>query len=519
MRVLAKNFRLKRSFNLGFRTNFLYLVGIALLVGVALFFLGNPQVFFAVTGPIFPKIQPLRPNIVFIMTDDQDLRSLESRHPNGELILKNINTLLGQQGVNFTNNFDSFSLCCPSRVTLLTGQYAHNHKVLDNEMPWGGYHKFKQLGLENNSLAVWLEQAGYQTIHLGKYVNGYGRPPGVNTAVPPGWNKWFTIFGSLNYYDYFINEEGVIKEFGETPAEYLTDVITEKAVQYLKEQKSSKKPFFMVVDYYAPHASPWGGDIIVPAPRHDNLLTDYNPLFPSSFNEEDVSDKPQKVRNLPLLNQDDIDKIIDARRDGLEALMAVDEGVSQIIETLADAGKLKTTYIIFTSDNGFMFGEHRIPMSKNWPYEESIRTPLLIRGPNIAPGVTISKLTTNVDYAPTILDITKARPGLPQDGRSLMALITNPDVEWRKDFLIETGPFPYYTGVRSENYKYVEYDNDLDGVIDETEFYNFIPDQCQPNEDLYETESQHVNPCYQTLLEEFQQRLSELKNCFGENCW
>ncbi len=507
MRTVVKSLNKKIFLSQNRRLNLSYVAGAMIVLGLLTVPLENPNSFLVTARPA-----PIRANIVFIRTDDQDLLSLEARKSDGELISKKINELLEAQGIKFTNSFVSFALCCPSRVTSLTGQYAHNHKILDN----AGYRKFENL-YANNNLAVWLQRAGYQTMHLGKYINGYGYA--TNPAVPPGWDKWFTNFRSVNYYNYLINEEGVIREFGEAPEEYLTDVLTDKAVEYISEVASARKPFFLVVDYYAPHMGSWGGDIVTPAPRHDNLLADYEPTFAPSFNEEDVGDKPQKVRDLPLLDETEIERIKDTRRDGLEALMSVDEGVARIIETLAQIGKLKNTYIIFTSDNGFMFGEHRIPQGKNWPYEESIRVPLLIRGPGIVPGTTISGLVTNVDYAATIIDIAKAVPGLRQDGRSLMPLIANPNIKWRDSFLIETGPSPWYTGMRSDNYKYLEYDNDLDSNTDEYELYNFFPDECRTNGDLYEMESQHANSCYQEMINQFRKRLAELKQCAGENCW
>jgi len=474
-----------------------------------------------------PSVSPARPNIVFIRTDDQNVSDVDIKKGDGTLVMPNLNNLVREKGATFTNSFVSLSLCCPSRVTFLTGQHAHNNTIVSNTLPDGGYNRVVELGLQDNVLPVWVKQAGYHTMHVGKYLNEYGYGPSINDkAVPPGWDQWFTLWGGAQtypYFDYKINEDGVIKQFGKTPIDYQTDVLTNKAVVYIREQKTASRPFFLMLDYFAPHwgGVPWPGNTKspVPAPRHSGLLDNYNPTYPPSFNEEDVSDKPEIIKNLPKLDDGAIAGITRSYRDRLESLMAVDDGIGRLISALEQTGKLDNTYIIFTSDNGYELGEHRISKGKDQIYEESVRVPLLMRGPGITPQTVITGLVTNVDYAATILDIAGATPGLPQDGRSFMPLVRDASASWRNDFLIESSSGKSFDAIRTNNYTYAEYDYDGNGTIDDRELYNFVPDQCRSEADPYELESQHNNPCYRKLIQELHSRLTQLKTCSGASCW
>ncbi len=482
-------------------------------------------------GPFIEPVYSLssaasRPNVLFIRTDDQAFRDMDATLPNGEYVMKNVRSLIANKGVTFSNSFVSFALCCPSRATSITGQYAHNTKILSNYSPHGGYRKLD----DTNTLPVWLQQAGYYTLHIGKYMNGYELTgPGWTTYVPPGWSKWFTlILDDYLYYNYSVNEDGQIIWFGNTASDYQTDVLTRKAQGYLIQQPYGDRPFFMLLDYMAPHVQSVGTAEVIPALRHIGVMGTTPLPTPPSFNEADVSDKPQRIRNFPLMSSTVINTIALKSRARLESLLAVDEGVGKIISTLQQTGQYDNTIIVFTSDNGFQFGEHRISFDKQYPYE-STQVPLYMSGPGIPAGVTVPKYVTNVDYASTILDIADARGGIEQEGRSLLSLIQNPSRAWRRDFLIENPINQSYSGLRVQypdgrEYLYVEYDYPApgapmgNGIVDERELYNLTPDECNAAGDPYHLQSQHNNSCYSSRIVQFHNRLAELKTCVGASC-
>ena len=439
----------------------------------------------------------LRPNVVMIMTDDQTLESMR--------VMPNVKTLLADQGVTFDNNFVSYSLCCPSRATYLTGQYAHNHGVWGNSAPNGGYYKLDS----TNTLPVWLNRAGYQTMHIGKYLNGYGtRNP---REVPPGWGLWY---GSVDpttyrYYNYTLNENGTTVNYGTGVANYQTDVYARKAVSLIAAQAADPRPFFLSVAFLAPHAGgprdpddPSGQGTPSPAPRHRNVFRTQPLPTPPSFNEADVSDKPAAIRNRPLLTVARINKIRENYQQRLESLLAVDEAVAQIVNQLSAIGKLDQTYIIFTSDNGFMHGEHRVPQGKVVLYEPSIRVPLIIRGPNLPAGVHRSQFVENIDLAPTIVDATDAQPGRVMDGKSLIPFAKDSLLHSGRDLLLET---PTYAAIRTPNWLYAEH------VTGEKEFYNLARDRDELN-------SLQNDVGLTTMRTNLAARLARLRGCSGVSC-
>ena len=265
---------------------------------------------------------PVRPNVVVIMTDDQTVESMR--------VMPNVKALLADQGVTFDNSFVSYALCCPSRATYLTGQYAHNHGVWGNAAPNGGYYKLDS----TNTLPVWLQRGGYQTIHLGKYLNGYGTRNA--TEVPPGWGEWYGSVDPTTYrfYNYTLNENGRTVNYGTGAANYQTDVYAQKAVDLIAAQAADPRPFFLSVAFLAPHSGgprdpddPPNLGTPAPAPRHRNVFRTQPLPIPPSFNEADVSDKPAAVRNRPLLTAGRINGIREMYQQRLESLLAVDEAV------------------------------------------------------------------------------------------------------------------------------------------------------------------------------------------------
>ncbi|MGH3028971.1 MAG: sulfatase family protein, partial [Gaiellaceae bacterium] len=348
------------------------------------------------------------PNVVVIMTDDQTVESMR--------VMTNVRRLLRDRGATFSQSFVTFALCCPSRATFLTGQYAHNHGVLGNAPPTGGYAKLDH----TNTLPVWLQQAGYYTAHLGKYLNGYGRTD--PREIPPCYDEWRGSVDPSTYrfYDYTLNENGTLNTYGRV---YQTDLYARKAVNIINRRAPQAQPFFLSVAFLAPHSGgprepddPVGQATPVPAPRHRNDFASAPLPRPPGFNERNVSDKPVGIRNRPLLGPARIAKIRENYQQRLESILAVDEAVARIVAALRSTGELDETLIVFTSDNGFFHGEHRVPAGKVLVYEPSVRVPLIIRGPSVPAGARRSSLVANIDLAPTILDAANARPGRRQDG-------------------------------------------------------------------------------------------------------
>ena len=353
-----------------------------------------------------------RPNIVVVMTDDQTAEEIR--------FMPRTRALLGPaQGTTFSNSFVSFPLCCPSRATFLTGQYMHNHGVNGNgPPPNGGYASLDH----TNTLPVWLRSAGYATGHIGKYLNGYGADD--PNEVPPGWTEWYGLLdgGTYRTYGYLMNRNGTVKRFGQEPSDYQTDVIADDAVDFIERRAPATAPFFLTVAPIAPHREFTSGTTtapIEPAPRHQGRYASAVLPRPPSFNEADVGDKPGPIRNLAKLSAAQIDEITRAYRHEAASLLAVDEMVERIHDAVQASGELRNTVIVFTSDNGFFHGEHRIEKGKSKIYEEAVRVPLLVVGPGF-PARTVTDPVINADLAPTFVELAGATARRVMDGRSLL---------------------------------------------------------------------------------------------------
>jgi N-acetylglucosamine-6-sulfatase len=463
----------------------------------------------AATGSDGPQAAtaPPRPNIVVLETDDQTLAEMD--------VLPNVRHLIGDEGVTFDQNFDSFSLCCPSRASFLTGQYSHNNGVRGNALPQGGYEKLDG----TSTLPVWLQTAGYYTVHLGKYLNGYGKRNPLE--IPPGWSEWRGSVdpSTYRYYNYTLNENGVLTTYCAVPDPscYQTDVYRDKANEIIR-RRAPEGPFFMWVAFLADHAgNPRDPDdppnlaTPVPAPRYKDRLAGTQLPQPPSFNEADVSDKPRSIRQRALLTPRQIEGIQENWQQRRETLLAVDDAVASIVDTLRETGELDNTLIIFTSDNGFFHGEHRVRNGKVLLYEPSIHLPLLMRwtGNHSLPrGVHRKQLTMNVDDAEKILDAAgdTARPGRVEDGISLLRYWRDGGLELGRDLLIDNTPgAAHFDAIRSRNFLYAEYQNG------DRELYDL---QKDPNE----LQSQHANPAYDSLKNALAQRLHNLVSCAGASC-
>ena len=414
-----------------------------------------------------------RPNVIVIQTDDQNASAVTHR------VMPETVDLLRHHGTTFSDYIDSGPLCCPSRAVLLTGQYGHNNGVLwDNPNPYGSL-----LG-KDNTLPVWLQGAGYRTAHIGKYLNLYAKAVGDPNKVPPGWDEWHTVLDSVDYYHYVLRENGRAVEYGGRHRDYLTHVLNEKAVRMIHRYTPRHRPLFMEVDQFAPHESVQVLDkrcrgTAVPAWR-DRHLFEHKPLpKPPSFNEADVSDKPSFIRTHRRFQARGLRLLATQYRCRLASLRAVDRGVKDIVSALRSEHELNDTAILFTSDNGWAEGQHRIPGGKVDPYEEILHTPLVMRLPKDmrSRGVprTLSSTVANIDLAPTILRLARAKP-CPRardcrilDGRSLLKAIRSDGRRWprHRAILLELKvpgrmyAAPYtpcdYQGVRTSHQVYVEH--------------------------------------------------------------
>jgi arylsulfatase A-like enzyme len=346
--------------------------------------------------------------------------------------------LLGAQGATFLKAFASDPLCCPSRVTVQTGEYAHNTGVLGNTPPQGGYQSFN----DKNDLPIWLQSAGYRTVHIGKMPNGFAESKG-DTYVPPGWGpfpakgEFYGFIGPPSAYTAFtLNENGVDKTY--SGDDYSTDVYADLAVDAIDREFDtpalSSSPLYMQVQFFAPH------DPAIPAPKYVGAFATAPLPIDPSFNEKNVKDKPGWIRAISRFGPGIISKITTRYRNRLETLLSVDDAVERIVGELAAKGQLGNTYLIFTSDQGLMQGQHRLHQGKFVAYDPSTQVPLLVRGPGIPAGSQPRALVWNGDITPTILEAAGATPGLPQDGHSLLPFAIDPAKKSTRPLLFETGP-------------------------------------------------------------------------------
>jgi arylsulfatase A-like enzyme len=421
--------------------------------------------------PLNPNTEP--PSFVVIQTDDQTLDSLYaafSAYPGAPetRAMPNTLNLIAGRGMTFNRYYVPYPLCCPSRVSLLTGRYAHNTGVKGNVQPNGGYYGFSFRAAASHNLATWLQGAGYRTIHIGKFLNGYGDEPyDDGTAVPPGWDSWHTILKADTnhyFYGYTLNNNGQLSEpYGDSgtwepreyiqrdpagcpfapeegrPCMYATDIFNWMAREEMLAT-SPEQPFYMQLDYTAPHGDfrrPAGPE---PAPRHYDWFKGARLPHDRSegFDEGNVEDKPRFIRDAEHLSPNEKRTYRVYYEKQLDSLRAVDDGVKEIIDTLGQLHRLRNTYVLFVSDNGFFFGEHRLLGGKFLSYEPATHLPFLIRGPGIKPNTSTGELVANIDVAPTILELAGVQPDKSVDGRSLVPFLRDPDLRSRRPILFES---------------------------------------------------------------------------------
>jgi arylsulfatase A-like enzyme len=423
-----------------------------------------------------------RPNFVFVMTDDLDERSMED--------LGGMHDIMGSNGTTFENAYVTYPLCCPSQATILRGQYLHNHGIVGNTLQQGGgEQKFREQGLDQSTVATWLNGAGYQTSYIGKYMNAYH-----GTYVPPGWDEWFVLDGLSSPYQ--VNDNGQSTSI----TGHLTDAFAEEANDFIRRSSGNPEPFFVVVGTTAPHQPP------AVAERYQGSFAKAPLPKPPNFDEADISDKPRWLQQYPRLSQAQIDKLQQLYRERLRSMLSVEDLLREVVGTLQETGELSNTYLIFTSDNGYDFGNHRLyPTGKLRPYEEDIGIPLMVRGPGVPAGAVRQELVLNNDFAPTIAGLAGAPTPAFVDGSSFAPLLTgSPPSSWRRAFLEEEFISHTHRGIHTRDHMFVEYDTG------EHELYDLVLDPYQ-----LESKPRAGNERLYSALET---RLNNLRDCSGDGC-
>lgn len=383
-----------------------------------------------------------RLNVVLILADDERL--------DGQSVMHNVQKLLMSHGTTFSDYHVTTSLCGPSRATTLSGLYSHHTGVYANFDKGHNPNVFNA----TSTLPVWLHQAGYETGLVGKYLNDVY----LKTA-PPGWDDWQAMEGHPMeaYYDYVLNENGKLVHFGHKPSDYSTTVLTQKATDFIRH---ARKPFFLYYAPIAPHLP------AIPAPQDQGKLQNLAPLHSPAFNEKNIGDKPWRFWHKDLLTAAAQLYVNHVRERQLESQLALDRSVRSIVAALKARGELNHTVIVYTSDNGFLWGEHRLG-GKVWPYEDSTHVPLVVRTPWTTKATVNTQPVVNIDLAPTLAQLAGVTPQRPVDGTSFLPLLHGQTVPWRSSYLLEylgawtrkhTDPPPYFA-IHTKRYVYIEYQN------------------------------------------------------------
>jgi N-acetylglucosamine-6-sulfatase len=434
-----------------------------------------------------------RPNILLVVTDDLDDRADSISH------MESLRSLVTNRGVTLRNAYVTQALCCPSRASMLRGQYPHNTGVTANN---GEYGDFVSSGREANTFATWVHDAGYQTAYFGKYLTGYN-----TTRIPEGWDRWFSDMGRSKLQNF--NDQGRRVSFN--PRNNLfEDVMRGKALGWLRQDRDPSLPFLAVLSTHAPHTP------ATPARRHAKLFPGADLPRPESFNEKKVDDKNGWIRRLEPLGRDEIGEMETLYRNRLRVMEGVDEMLEDMLLELDSQGELDNTYVFFTSDNGFHFGEHRFHQGKQTSYEEDIAVPMIVSGPGVAAGVTRQQMVLNQDLAPTFAEIAGATVPPFVDGRSFLPVLgASPPAasQWRDAFLVNspatnaTGwlkTMPNNLAVRTPRYELLDYARGTDELYD-------------MDRDPHQAHSILGNPP-NGVLPQMRATLAELRNCAGQEC-
>jgi N-acetylglucosamine-6-sulfatase len=496
------------------------LLGIAALVLPATLVPAIPGTQATATAPRTPP-----PGFVLLFLDDMRKDDL--------VAMPQTKALIGRRGARFANAYSTFPLCCPARATILTGQYAHNHGVLTNQPPLGGIRAFKA----RETLGTWLRRRRFATAYVGRYLNGYGQHSSPS-YVPFGWTEWqAVVHPPWRYRSFTLN---VARRLRSYPRAYQTDVVGNRSVRFIRRSRS--RPFLLVASFIAPHSGtpledddPTGDAACFDTGLCRNVTPNVSDVYADTeagrtlprspaYDEEDVSDKPGHVRDLPRFREEFAAVHQELYEQRLESIRSVDDQVRAIVQSLRATGRLRNTYIVVTSDNGFMLGEHRIPFGKVHHYEPSSRVPMLMRGPGVPARTRVRQLVGLHDLAPTVLRATRTYGAqrLPLDGRDLVGLARNPRVAAGRDLLLEAGSMDdeaidaslarsspavvSYRGIRTDGgWKYVEYSSG------DVEMYDLGAD---PDELVNLAE----DPAFAARRAELDAALDRLDGCRGRSC-
>jgi arylsulfatase A-like enzyme len=441
-----------------------------------------------------------RPNIVFVLTDDLDW-NLVQYMPHVQQ--------LEARGTTFTNYVVTDSLCCPSRSSIFSGRYPHNTGIYTNG-PDGGFKLFRTRGEEADTFATRLQDRGYRTALMGKYLNGYtpsGRVDGRPRYIPFGWSEWDAGGKAYSEFNYNLNENGKVVHFGSRPRAYLTDVLARRGAAFVHRASKASKPFFLEIATFAPHAP------YTPAPRDAADFPGLQAPRTPAFNEADVSDKPSWLRGHPLLTPAQIALIDTAYRERAQAVEAVDDLIATLEQRLQSDGVADNTYIFFSSDNGLHLGEHRLMPGKLTAFETDIHVPLVVTGPGVVAGRKVARVTENVDLYPTFVSLGRAGSSPLVDGKSLLPLLLGKPVpDWRDAALIEhhgpdseaaagpdaaqpgSGNPTTYEALRLPHSIYVEYANG------EREYYDLKSDPYELTNTYAELSAGQIQALHSRLL-------------------
>jgi len=469
-----------------------------------------------------------RPNIIFFLTDDMSSQHLP--------YMPNTRRLIFRQGASFESFHANIALCCPSRASILTGKYGHNTGILGNSYP-GGFYGFHERDEATDTYALALRQAGYHTSLMGKYLNGYpymrSVPEPVDpTYVPPGWSDWAVptrgAFFGRNY-DLNLNGRIVHKE---GPGNYLGDYLNDRTLRKIRRNRDGEG-LAMFLSFFGPHNPMPASPVEKGNARLARRLSTVRVPRTPDFNERDVRDKPAFIRRMPRLDRRERAALDAAFRRQVLSVKSIDRYVGEVVRELRATGQLANTYLVFTSDNGYHMGSHRLRRGKNSAYETDVRLPLAIRGPGVEPGTQVGEVTGNIDLAPTFADMAGIDLPYEHDGESLLPLAQGLTPHWRSYFLVQRGhtstyatsargllepapeaeqeteeSIPRYRSVISEGYTYVLHKSG------EEELYDAREDPYQVD-NLLAGASEQRDPELHGLHQRMQRALEDVTGCVG----
>lgn len=462
-----------------------------------------------------------QPNVVVIVADDLDLVVTEYWEA-----MPQTQALMQASGLSFTSAYSATPTCCPARSSLLTGKAAHNTGVWNNTYPYGGVDAFIENGNESQTLAVYLDNAGYETALIGKYLNSYA----THHSVPQGWDEWFGLVGTgfFNGFNYDANVNGSITHYGTAPPDHVMTVLTDQATNFIDGQEAADAtPFFMYLTPPAPHLK-----VPVTAAHTPNPFAGERPPPSPNRWEPDMSDKSQAVRMGQFFRWLYWYLFVDfdyARFKG--SLLSLDDMIADVITKLSANGELDNTYIVLASDNGYNWGSHWID-GKRAPYEESTRIPFVVLGPDVVQGSN-DEFVNLQDIAPTVMDL--AGLGIPadMDGMSLAPILRGEPYSWRSDFLGEWEAefhstiggleglmnalvsIPSWRSLHSGDYVLIEWWSDHQRAgVHEYELYDLAADPYQLNNLI---PGGNLGQ-YAALVNQMIARMDQLSACSGANC-